>query len=450
MGSLRSAVKMIRLSLIGCGVGWMFALLTFNFNRVADADLGVSALLVGTLLALHHFLSPFQTMWGRLADRYPIFGYRRTPHILISGLVGSLLFLILPWLAHELSERSPTTTLLAFGIFFLFGLVMAANGGATNALVAEATHDHEREVAVAVVRTVMILSIIVTAGVSKQIMPIYDYARMQTLYGLTPFIVMGTSLLGLIGLERRISAGEHARLMAPNTIESSSENAFLVAWRLMEHNRQVRLFFLFVLCAIMGIFLQDIILEPFGAEVFGMIQRETATFTQIWGGSILLSMAMVATLTRWRAIPKKVLGTVGGLGIVFGLSLIALASVFQVRDLLTPALIIMGFSTGIFNIGAITMMMEMTVEGHVGLYMGMWGMAQGLGNGFANISSGALKYLLIESHWFEPGPGYALIFSIEAITMFIAVILLRHISLHEFHDLSQSELSSAIALETAT
>jgi len=48
MGLLRFAVKTFRLSLMRVGAGWMFALLTFNFNRVSIADLGAMAVIVTT------------------------------------------------------------------------------------------------------------------------------------------------------------------------------------------------------------------------------------------------------------------------------------------------------------------------------------------------------------------------------------------------------------------
>jgi BCD family chlorophyll transporter-like MFS transporter len=77
-------------------------------------------------------------------------------------------------------------------------------------------------------------------------------------------------------------------------------------------------------------------------------------------------------------------------------------------------------------------------------------MAQGLGTGCANVFSGALKTLLIESHLFLPGPGYAFIFGLEALTMVLAVIVLRSISLQEFQGLSRTDLEvAAVALETA-
>ncbi len=57
MGFLRLLIKTIRLAITRIGAGWMFALLTFNFNRVAIADLGAIAVIVTSLIGLHHFIS---------------------------------------------------------------------------------------------------------------------------------------------------------------------------------------------------------------------------------------------------------------------------------------------------------------------------------------------------------------------------------------------------------
>lgn len=86
MGLLRLLVKTVRLAIVRVGAGWMFALLTFNFNRVTIADLGALAVIVTSLIGLHHFIAFFQVYWGRFADRNPILGYRRTPYIFISGI----------------------------------------------------------------------------------------------------------------------------------------------------------------------------------------------------------------------------------------------------------------------------------------------------------------------------------------------------------------------------
>ncbi len=452
MKFLPLASKTIRLSLIRVGIGWMFALLTFNFNRVSMVDLGAMGLIVATLIGLHHFLSPFQVFWGRLADRYPLFGYRRTPYIVLSTLVGSLIFLALPSIAIGLGQGSLATIALAFVLLAIFGLAMAANGSAAFALLAEVADERERGFVVAVTHTVLILSAIIAAGVAKVVVPEYSPEQMQFFYNLTPLGALSTTRLGVLGLERRITPAQHAELLrrAETTQATAPADGFRTALGLLQTNRQIRLFFWFVLLAIMGIFLQDAILEPFGGEVFHMTLAETSSFTQIWGGGVLLGMLLIGLASRLRPLSKKLLATGGGLGAGLGMGLVALSSVAQAEALLHPALLLVGFSVGMFNVGAMAMMMEMTVEGSTGLYMGLWGMAQGLGNGSANVLGGALHTALIETHLLRPDAAYGLIFGLEALLMVAAVLVLRSISVQEFKGLETNDLTSVMALDTAT
>jgi BCD family chlorophyll transporter-like MFS transporter len=92
----------------------------------------------------------------------------------------------------------------------------------------------------------------------------------------------------------------------------------------------------------------------------------------------------------------------------------------------------------------------MTVEGATGLYMGLWGMAQGLGNGGANVLGGALHSALIETHLLRPDAAYGLIFGLEALLMVAAVLVLRSIGIREFKGLEASGLTHVMALDTAT
>ena len=449
MAFFRLAVQTIRLAVMRVGAGWMFALLTFNFNRIAIHELGALAIIVTSLIGLHHFISFFQVYWGRLADRNPIFGYRRTPYIIISSFVSSLVFLLLPSVAIGLGERSLVATLEAFVLIMIFGVAMAANGTSSNSLIAEVIPQKHRGGVIAVVWTVVIMSGIVSAGVAKAIMPVYDPVQMQYLYNLTPFIAVTAVLLGTLGMERRISREEHAEIMAQERDEASVGNTFRVAAKLMKTNGQVRGFFAFVMLSILGIFLQDAILEVFGAEVFNMSVAETSSFQQIWGVGVLGGMLGIGILSNFLPIAKKTIASLGGLGIAFGLGSIALASVTMQQTLVMPGLVLMGLGTGLFNVGALSMMMEMTVEGFVGFYMGLWGMAQGLGNGFANVFSGVLHTGLIDTGLLQPSNAYGLIFGFEALVMIVAVGVLRGISVQEFKGLNRSDVGRAMAFDTA-
>lgn len=451
MAFVRSLIKTIQLAITRVGAGWMFALLTFNFNRVAIADLKAVAVIVTTLIGLHHFISFLHPYWGRISDRHPIFGFRRSPYILLSGLLASVPMLLLPSIAVGLGEHSIVATIEAFVLIAFFGIAMAMNGSSSNALIAEIIPEKQRGGVVAVVWAAVIISGIVSAGVSRSIMPHYSPEAMQYLYNLTPWIVLGTMLIGLIGIEPRITKEEHAKLLAEQPTESDSPLGTLrVAGQMMGSNIQVRAFFFYVFLGIMGIFLQDAILEPFGAQVFGMSQAQTAAFQQVWGAGALLGMFGIGFASNIFSIPKKTIAGIGGVGIALGLALIVTSSLRHQAALITPGLFLMGLSIGFFNVGSLSMMMEMTVEGQAGLYMGMWGMAQGLGNGFANVFSGALLSGLVESGVTSPTIGYALIFGFEALLMVSAVVILRGISVQEFkRGLTHKDIGTVLAMDTA-
>jgi BCD family chlorophyll transporter-like MFS transporter len=252
-------------------------------------------------------------------------------------------------------------------------------------------------------------------------------------------------------MERRITKEQHAAYLAAQPQQAASPlGTFRVASQLMGSNPQVRAFFFFVLLAIMGIFLQDAILEPFGAEVFGLTQRETARFQQSWGAGALLGMLGIGILSTLFPIAKKTIATLGGLGVAGGLLMIAASAILGQVGLINPGLMLMGLGIGFFNVGALSMMMEMTVEGQTGLYMGLWGMAQGLGNGFANVLSGGLHTLFIETGILTATTGYAMIFGIEAIFMIVAIGILRGISVQEFKGLTRQDIGTVLAMDTAS
>src|SRR6056297_1844648 len=129
----------LRIALPKVAVGWMFALLTIDFNRVAMVELGIAAIVVTALLSIHYFMAPFQVVVGRIADTLPIFGYRRTPYLLLGSVVVSLLFLMLPSVAMGMGEGSALAFFSAIVLFTLFGISMAVIADTYHALIAEVT-----------------------------------------------------------------------------------------------------------------------------------------------------------------------------------------------------------------------------------------------------------------------------------------------------------------------
>ncbi|MFZ9709135.1 MAG: BCD family MFS transporter [Steroidobacteraceae bacterium] len=427
-----SALRTVQIALPKIGVGWMFALLTIDFNRVSVVELGIAAIIVSSLLSLHYFLSPFQVVIGRFADMHPLFGYRRTPYLVVASLVSSLIFLVLPSVAEGIGAGSVPMLALGIALFVIFGLCMATVGDAHHSLIAEVTNEKTRGGVIAVVWITMILSTILAAVVMNQIRPSYSPEAMRTLYALTPWIVMVTTLLGVWGIEKRMSDEEIASSTRSARLSAPEGNPLVVAWRALQRNAETRAFFLFVFIAIFSIFLQDNILEVFGAEVFGMTIAETTRFQPTWGGGVLLGMIVMGIASSVTRISKHTLVVIGCIGAALGMIALAASAGFGLREIVTPSLFAMGFFTGIFNIGALALMMDMTVPGATGLFMGLWGTSQVMAQGLASLGSGVLHTALIESGLLAPGIAYASIFTLEAIGMLVAASLVLGVSTVRF------------------
>jgi BCD family chlorophyll transporter-like MFS transporter len=172
-----------------------------------------------------------------------------------------------------------------------------------------------------------------------------------------------------------------------------------------------------------------------------MTVKETTRFQPTWGGGVLLGMVVMGIATLIVPITKKRIALIGCYGTAAGMTGLAVASVTEQSSLLMPSLFTMGFFTGFFNVGALAMMMDMTVEGATGLYMGMWGVAQAFGTGLSSIGSGALHSSLIESHLLHPASAYSIIFGGEAVAMVAAALILRHLSTEQFRKAHQERLS---------
>jgi MFS transporter, BCD family, chlorophyll transporter len=439
--ALRALGKTLQLALPKLGVGWMFALLTIDFNRIAIVELGISAILITTMLGLHHFLSPFQVVLGRFGDQHPLFGYRRTPYLLLGSLLASGVFLLLPSTAQAMGAGAAPAFVAGFGLLILFGIATAMIGDAHHALIAEVTTTRERGGVIAVVWTFTIISTIASAIVMNIVRPEYSPEAMQRLYNLTPWIVLGSTLLGVLGVERRLRGAALAAATVRAAQVAPAGNPLAAALQVLQSNRQVLGFFAFIFIAIFSIFLQDSILEVFGAEVFNLSVTETTRFQPTWGGGVLLGMMLMGLLSVFRPIERKTIALVGAGGTAAGMALLATAALSQQFVLVSPALLVMGLFTGFFNVGALAMMMDMTIEGATGLYMGLWGVAQAYGTGLSSLAAGALHTGLIETGWLTPQLAYGAIFTCEAVGMVIAAAILRHLSVQQFQAQHQANLT---------
>jgi MFS transporter, BCD family, chlorophyll transporter len=417
-------------------IAWMFALVTINTNRVGVVEFGIPAILIATMIGLYPFFGPFQPLFGRMTDRFPIFGYRRSPYLLLGLFIGSMIFPFIPTALIGIANGSWLALISGFVLFFIFGTMIALMANTYLDLIAECTTESERSGVFAVAWTGQTLIIVVWAVVFRLLMPTYSLEAMQNLYNLTPFVVMALGVFSVFGLEKKLTAAEIEKIKSivatralPNPVRESLN--------LLSHNATAKKFFLFITLAFMGIFLQDMLQEVMGGEVFNLSIGESTVFQQIFNGTVTLGMALTAIFggrfvgqakTATAALQmddKKRIATMGGLCAVISFMLIALSILIRDLYLLYMAMAFNGFCVGVFTFSAVTMMSDMTVEGETGRYLGIWSLAQAVGLGSSFIVSGILHGIFIQSKWLEPHFGYTVIFSMEAFFMLCCVWSLR-------------------------
>jgi MFS transporter, BCD family, chlorophyll transporter len=444
---LKTTLTIFQLSAPKLGIGWMFALLTANFNRITISDLGVPAVAITTMIGLYHFLSPFQVFFGRLSDQLAPFGFRRSPYLIFGTLLCSVVFPFLPYAALGMGEGALGSFISGYLLLIVFGAGCAMSGNAHYALIAESTTEKERGITVSVVWITMIASLIIAGAIMKKMMPIYTPESMHELYNITPLIAI-ISILPVLGLEKKQVRTDSGLNINSATAENVTENPIRetvqAARTIFQKSPLVKQFFMFILFSTIGIFLQDTILEVYGAEVLHMSVKETASFQQIWGTGVLCAMLIMGIATAITPLNRMKIALVGNVGTSLGLLILAFTALTADRTLLYPALLVMGISTGLHTLGAVTTMMDISTPESRATYMGLWGFAMSIGSGLSGILAGGLVSGIIETNLLSSGHGYAIIFMLESILMMIGVLVMRGANLQSFHTLKREELVLAM------
>jgi BCD family chlorophyll transporter-like MFS transporter len=202
----------------------------------------------------------------------------------------------------------------------------------------------------------------------------------------------------------------------------------------------VAFFFWYLVILLAALLGQDILLEPYGGEAFWMTVRQTTRITSIWGGMVLLAF-IAAGLLEGR-LPKKTIARAGGWSAVFGFIFIALSGPLQNPSLFYAGIILLGFGTGLSTVSNLGIMLDMTLVGSVGMFIGLWGMASAASRLTGSLLGGALRDLITQVSQ-DPLTGYLVVFVIEAAFLLVSLSMLRRIDVEAFHQDSQNELDLA-------
>lgn len=413
--------KMIRLGLLHVAVGVTFVAINGVLNRVMIHELNILTTVVALLVILPYVFSPAQVWIGQYSDTHPVWGYRRTPYILLGILLCVGGMVMTPHAALLIARHTASGIAFALVAFMMWGVGYNMAVVSYLSLASDLSSEQQRSRTISVMWFMMIAGLIVTSVfMGRQLEP-YSEAQLIRVFNAAGVAVILLALAGLAGMEPRNT--EHIAQSRESQVE---------ALRAVAANPHARIFFLYLVLLLAAILGQDILLEPFGAHAFDMTVEQTTQLTGIWGGMTLLSLLLFGfVLTRW--MTKKQGAYLGGIIAVTGLMLIASSGAYGITALFYTGVAVLGFGTGIATTTNLSLMLDMTTSEQAGLFIGAWGLADALSRGLGAVTGGIVRDT-VTALSANVTAGYVTVFMIEAGFLLTALLLLRHINVVRFRD----------------
>ncbi|MEM7745439.1 MAG: BCD family MFS transporter [Pseudomonadota bacterium] len=416
-----SWLSIIRIGLVQTALGAVVVLCTATINRVMIVELALLAVIPAMLIGLYHAFQLLRPKWGHGADK----GGTRTPWI-----IGGMTVLALGTVGAAAATAWMETAFwpgLALGVLSFAAVGLGLGASATNLLALLAAHvAPQRKTAAGSLVWILMIAGLAASGITiGQVLDPYSGARLIQVAACVALIAVTLTTIALAGVERRVSNPDPAEVFG----ELRQRAPFLEALGEVWHDRQARLFTIFVFVAMLAYNTQDLILEPYGGHVFGMSVGESTALGGMMHGGALIGMILVfilGLLTGARLTKTFMIwGCVGS-----GLCLIALALGGQTGPgwPLIPNVIALGFCNGVFAVAAIGMMMRLASAGDArssareGTRMGVFGASQSLG--FAlGASLGATALDVLRALTGELALSYGSVFATEGLLFLLAAVL---------------------------
>jgi BCD family chlorophyll transporter-like MFS transporter len=413
--------KRVQIGLIHVAVAMTLVPINSTLNRVMIKELGLSATLVALLASLPYLFSPIQVAIGSFSDRHPVLGYRRSPYIVLGLLLCTAGVIFSPQVAYLISTNPWLGLVLGVFVFGAWGFGFNFATVSYFSLASELSGERGRGRTISVMFLIMITGIILTSIGLSRLLETFSPETLASAFRAVAIVALGLGFIGLFRLEKR------SDMSAASPDESQS-------WSILLHeitsSSQVKLFFVYLILLLSAILGQDVLLEPYAAEAFDMPVNATTRITALWGICFLVALVVAGWLEK-RGIAKRSVAKVGGWGAVIAFILIAVSGVFQISGVFYSGVMLLGLATGLATVSNLSLMLDMTVPGKVGLYIGAWGMANAIARLMGSVFSGLVRDLI--DRWAQnPVAGYVAVFLLMAITLIASLMLLQSIDVSVF------------------
>lgn len=412
-------LKRFQLALIHTAVAITLVPINSTLNRVMIFDLGFSKTLFTLLAIFPYLLAPIQVAIGSFSDRNPIFGYRRTPYIFAGLLLCVIGVAVAPQVAVLLTENFNLGIVVGILAFGAWGMGYNLSAVSYFSLATEVSGQKGRGATIATMFFVMVIGLIATGITLSRLVPTYTPEALTRAFLLVAASALTLGLLGLFKLEPR------AADLSPRS-ENFTLKEIVSA---IKENRVAKIFFIYLLLLLAAILGQDVLLEPFGAQAFGMTLEQTSRIVSI-SSTFTLVAFIVAGFMEGR-VNKKVIAQIGNLGALAGFLIVIVSGLMASVSLFYIGITLLGFGTGISTVANLALMFELTVPEKVGLYIGAWGFSNGLSRLTGLLMAGVVADVATRVTG-QALSGYLVVFGIEAAMLLVAAIMLSRIDVGAF------------------
>ncbi len=421
-------LKRIQLGFIHVALAMTLVPINSTLNRVMIKELALSATLVAVLASLPYLFSPIQVAIGSFSDRNPIAGWRRSPYILLGLLLCVGGVMIAPQVAFLLAESRLLGILMGTLVFGAWGMGYNFASVSYFALATELSGKDGRARTIAVMFFMMIVSIILTAYSLGEMLSTYSPENLISAFRTVAFVALALGLFGLFKLEPRQQIKEN---------EQGENHSWRAMLKALTSNKQATTFFWYLVLLLTAILGQDILLEPYGAEAFGLSVQATTRITAIWGSFFFVSLALGGILeTR---VSKLTQARIGAWMAMLAFALIIVSGFMLSQTIFYSGVVLLGFATGLSTVSNLSLMLDMTTTGNVGLFIGAWGMANAISRLFGNLLSGVVRDVVATTTGNHVA-GYTVVFALEIGMLLISLYLLRRVDVSLFQQQAEKNI----------
>jgi BCD family chlorophyll transporter-like MFS transporter len=419
--------KLLRLSLFQVSVGMAMVLLYGTLNRVMVVELGVSAWLVSLMVALPLVAAPFRALIGHRSDyHHSAFGWRRVPYIALGSMLQYAGFAIMPYSILILSDD--TNQLIFVGQFFAAMSFLLVGAGlhtvqtAGLALATDLAPTEKRPRVVALLYATLLLGMGGSALLFGHLLEDFSHKRLVE-------VVHAAALATLV--LNFIAAWKQESIDLKRAVAQIPRPPFKETWQAFLKGGRSAGLLIAVGLGTAGFSMQEILLEPYGAQVLGLTVSQTTSLTAVLAGGTFLAFVLAGfVLSRGGdAYRLAAIGTVVGIG---GFLLVISAATVESPLVFRIGTGFIGFGNGLLGVGTLTAAMSLAERGHAGLALGAWGAVQATSQGVAIALGGALRDITtglavggsLGPNLTEISVGYRFVYIIEVVLLMAALVVL--------------------------